>query len=161
MPKTLPLKLTVYQPKTGAGEPYDLTIVWPDLKKARRKGDHAESSSVEVTGTLSFPNLMAPVISPFRGKVFIRDLSPMIVFPLTMWAESTKKTLKFKLNLAFPGAADLYSGAITFGEWPGPLSNVTASFLSPETSANASAVARSSKHHRTKSRSSLRRRRRR
>ena len=40
--------------------------------------------------------------------------------------------MKFNLNLAFPADPPrFYSGAITFGEWPGPFSNVTASFLCP------------------------------
>jgi hypothetical protein len=94
-------------------------------------GMSAKCEVVEVTGTLSLPNPGAPIVSPFRGDLFIFDASPMIGFPLTIMAQSTEETLKFNLSLAFPFSSGSYCGAIMFGEWPGPLSNVTASFLSP------------------------------
>lgn len=44
------------------------------------------------------------------------------------------------VTLSFPNPAALvispvraYSGAIAFGQWPGPLSDVTCSFLGPQT----------------------------
>jgi len=137
------VKLTVYKPAAMAGPgeqvgfEYDLTIAYPDSKAAMKvnhaqavTANHARASSarcevVPVTGTLSLPNPAVPIISPFRGSVFIYDNSPIIGFPLVMMANSTEETLKFELSLAFYP----YSGAITFGEWPGPFSNVTASFL--------------------------------
>jgi hypothetical protein len=139
---TLDLKLTVYQPDVMApseqvGFEYDLKIVVPD-SRAAVKGHHAQAKSakcdvVPVTGTLEFPNPAAPVISPYEGLLFIYDNSPIIAFPLIILAESTGQSLKFNMNLAFP-AAPLYffSGAIMFGDWPGPLHNVTASFLCPQ-----------------------------
>lgn len=142
MPETIALKLTVYQPAIMAGPEeqvgfeYDLTIVVPDLKAAQ--GDPALASTarcevVPVTGTLSFPNPAAPVISPFTGVMFIYDNAPLIVFPLTILAQSTEAFLKFNMTLSFPASPlYFYSGAIMFGEWPGPLSNVTASFLCPQ-----------------------------
>jgi hypothetical protein len=142
MPDTT-LKLTVYQPATTAGPgeqtgfEYDLTITAPDLSAAV-KGDHAAAQAarcdvVPVTGTLSFPNPAAPVISPFTGLIFIYDNAPLIGFPLTMIAQSSEEYLKFHMNLAFPAAPlYFYSGAIQFGEWPGPLRDVTASFLCPQ-----------------------------
>jgi hypothetical protein len=142
MPDTIALKLTVYQPAIMApgeqvGFEYDLTIVVPDLKVAV-KGHHTEASAakcdvVPITGTLSFPNPAAPVISPYTGLMFVYDNAPIIVFPLTMIAASTEELLKFNMNLAFPASPlYFYSGAIMFGQWPGPLSNVTASFLCPQ-----------------------------
>jgi hypothetical protein len=143
MSETITLKLTVYQPDimAGPGEQvgfdYDLTIVVPDLSTAV-KGRHVEASAarcdvVPVTGTLSFPNPAAPVISPYRGLMFIFDNAPIIGFPLTIMATSTGELLKFNMNLAFPASPlEFFSGAIKFGEWPGPLSNVTASFLCPQ-----------------------------
>lgn len=143
MPEAVNLKLTVYQPVIEAGPEeqvgfeYDLTIDAPDLK-AVVEGDPAQAATakcevVPVTGTLSFPNPAAPVISPFTGLMFIYDNAPLIGFPLTIMAQSTEELLKFNMNLSFP-ASPLYSysGAIMFGEWPGPLSNVTASFLCPQ-----------------------------
>ena len=155
MPETIALKLTVYQPGTIAGPgqqvgfEYDLTIEVADLTKTAVKGNRATSMTlanemsaissgrsakcdvVDVTGTLSLPNPAAPVISPFRGLLFIYDDSPIIGFPLTIMAESTEETLKFNLSLAFPSVSTAsLCGAIMFGAWPGPLSNVTASFLS-------------------------------
>jgi hypothetical protein len=144
MPDPTTLKLTVYQPAVTAGPgeqvgyEYDLSIVAPDLKLAV-KGDPGGASMarcdvVPVTGTLSFPNPAAPVISPFAGLLFVYDNAPIIGFPLTIIAQSTEDYLKFNMNLAFPAAPlYVYSGAIMFGEWPGPLSNVTASFLCPQT----------------------------
>jgi hypothetical protein len=108
----------------------------PDLKAAQ--GDPALASTarcevVPVTGTLSFPNPAAPVISPFTGVMFIYDNAPLIGFPLTILAQSTEAFLKFNMTLSFPASPlYFYSGAIMFGEWPGPLSNVTASFLCPQ-----------------------------
>ena len=126
MPETIALKLTVYQPGTIAGPgqqvgfEYDLTIEVADLTKTAVKGNRATSMTlanemsatssgrsakcevVDVTGTLSLPNPAAPVISPFRGMLFIYDDSPIIGFPLTIMAESTEETLKFNLSLAFP-----------------------------------------------------------
>ena len=157
MPETIALKLTVYQPGTIAGPgqqvgfEYDLTIEVADLTKTAVKGSRATSMTlanemsaissrksakcdvVDVTGTLSLPNPAAPVISPFRGLLFIYDDSPIIGFPLTIMAESTGETLKFNLSLSLPllSTASL-CGAIMFGAWPGPLSNVTASFLAPQ-----------------------------
>lgn len=143
MTDTIDLKLTVYDPavmaESGAqvGYEYDLSIVVPPLKLAVT-GDAATALAakcdvVPVTGTLSFPNPAAPVISPFTGLMFIYDNAPIIGFPLTILAQSTGEFLKFNMNLMFP-AAPLYdySGAIMFGEWPGPFSNVTASFLAPQ-----------------------------
>jgi len=146
MPQSIKLKLTVYQPEimAGPGEQvgfeYDLTLVVPDELAAKTTGDPAASIStarcevVPVTGTLEFPNPAAPVISPFTGVLFIYDNAPLIGFPLTVVAASTGDLLKFNMNLCFP-ASPLYSysGALMFGEWPGPLSNVTASFLCPQT----------------------------
>lgn len=65
--------------------------------------------------------------------LFIYDNAPLIGFPLSIIAASTGDVLRFNMNLCFP-ASPLYSysGAIMFGDWPGPLSNVTASFLSPQ-----------------------------
>lgn len=143
MSEAITLKLTVYQPGTVAGPgeqvgfEYDLTIDVPDLK-ATVEGDPAQASTakcevVPVTGTLSFPNPAAPVISPFTGLMFIYDNAPIIGFPLMIMARSTEEFLKFNMNLSFPASPlYAYSGAIMFGEWPGPLSNVTASFLCPQ-----------------------------
>lgn len=143
MPDTLSLKLTVYQPDVAVdsaqqvGFEYDLTILVPDVKTAVT-GRHADAAVarcdvVPVTGTLSFPNPAAPVISPFTGLMFIYDNAPLIGFPLTLIAQSTNEALKFDMTLAFPAAPlYYYSGAIQFGVWPGPLSNVTASFLCPQ-----------------------------
>ncbi|WP_044558601.1 hypothetical protein [Azospirillum sp. B4] len=143
MPETLALKLTVYQPAIvvdsaqQVGFEYDLTVVVPDLKSAV-KGRHTEASAarcdvVPVTGTLSFPNPAAPVISPFTGVMFIYDNAPAIGFPLTLIAQSVDEHLKFDMTLAFPAPPlYFYSGAIQFGTWPGPLSNLTASFLCPQ-----------------------------
>lgn len=143
MSDTVTLKLTVYQPAIMAGPgdqvgfEYDLTILIPDMKAAVT-GDPAESSAaqcdvVPVTGTLAFPNPAAPVISPFTGLMFIYDNAPLIGFPLTLMAQGAGEFLDFNMNLAFPAApVDVYSGAISFGEWPGPFSNVTASFLAPQ-----------------------------
>ena len=143
MPETITLKLTVYQPAIMAGPDeqvgfeYDLTLVVPDPKTAA-KGDPALASTarcdvVPVTGTLSFPNPAAPVISPFTGLMFIYDNAPLIGFPLTIIAQGAEEVLKFNMNLSFPASPlYFYSGAIMFGEWPGPLSDVTASFLCPQ-----------------------------
>ncbi|MFZ0267201.1 hypothetical protein [Caulobacter sp.] len=143
MAEATTLKLTVYQPDimAGPGEQvgfeYDLTIIMPDQKTAV-KGEPSQASAarcdvVPVTGTLEFPNPAAPVISPFTGLMFIYDNAPLIAFPLTIIAQSADEILKFNMNLSFP-ASPLYvfSGAIMFGDWPGPLSNVTASFLCPQ-----------------------------
>lgn len=137
------LKLTVYNPAIMAdpgsqvGYEYDLTIDVPDLMLAC-KGEPVQASAarcdvVPVTGTLSFPNPAAPVISPYSGILFIYDNSPLIAFPLMLIASSTEPVLPFNMNLAFP-ASPLYSysGAIMFGQWPGPLSETTASFLCPQ-----------------------------
>ncbi|EJL30665.1 hypothetical protein PMI01_03057 [Caulobacter sp. AP07] len=143
MPETITLNLTVYQPAIMAGPDeqvgfeYDLTIVVPDLKAATQ-GDPAVASTarcevVPVTGTLSFPNPAVPVISPFTGLMFIYDNAPLIGFPLTIIAQGAEEFLTFNMNLCFPASPlYAYSGAIMFGEWPGPLSNVTASFLCPQ-----------------------------
>jgi hypothetical protein len=154
MSQTIELKLTVYQPGTIAGPgqevgfEYDLTIEVPDLTttvkgnpatlmtlsremSASSNKFSAECETIDVTGTLTLPNPGAPVISPFRGGLFM-FVHPMMAFPLTIMGQSTKETLKFNLSLAFPDIPiRFYCGAIMFGEWPGPLSNVTASFLSP------------------------------
>jgi len=143
MPETTTLKLTVYQPAVMAdpggqvGFEYDLAIVTPDLKIAAR-GDPARAASaacevVPVTGALSFPNPAAPVVSPFSGLMFIYEDDRLIAFPLAIIAQSNGAFLTFNMNLSFP-ASPLYafSGAIMFGDWPGPLSNVTASFLCPQ-----------------------------
>ena len=143
MPETISLKLTVYQPAVMAttgeqvGFEYDLAIVVPDLKTTV-KGDHSQAAAarcdvVPVTGTLSYPNPAAPVISPFTGLMFIYDNAPIIGFPLTIIAQGAETPLTFNMNLCFPAAPlYAYSGAIMFGEWPGPFSNVTASFLCPQ-----------------------------
>lgn len=144
MPDIITLKLTVYQPGITAPEgeqvgfDYDLKIVFPDSKVAV-KGDYSKAADarckvVPVTGTLEFPNPAAPVISPYEGLVFIYDNAPAIVFALAMIARSNHEVLKFNMNLAFPASPlYFYSGAIMFGElWPGPLHNVTASFLCPQ-----------------------------
>ena len=113
MPETIALKLTVYQPAIMAGPEeqvgfeYDLTIVVPDLKAAQ--GDPALASTarcevVPVTGTLSFPNPAAPVISPFTGVMFIYDNAPLIVFPLTILAQGAEAFLKFNMTLCFPAS---------------------------------------------------------
>jgi hypothetical protein len=143
MPDTTTLKLTVYQPAIMAGPgdqvgfEYDLTIQVSATKMAAL-GDPGQAGAarcdvVPVTGTLSFPNPAAPVISPFTGLIFIYDDAPKIGFPLTMLAQSSEDYLKFNMTLAFPAAPlYAYSGAIMFGEWPGPFSDVTCSFLSPQ-----------------------------
>lgn len=143
MPEATTLKLTVYQPAVMAGPEqqvgfeYDLTLVVPDLKTAvtgvPSEASAAKCDVVPVTGTLSFPNPAAPVISPFTGLMFIYDNAPIIGFPLTIMAQSTGEFLKFNMNLCFPASPlYFYSGAIMFGDWPGPLNNVTASFLCPQ-----------------------------
>jgi hypothetical protein len=144
MPDSFTLNLTVYQPDVmvgpggQAGFAYDLTIDTPDQAIAAALGDRAQAASaqcdvVPVTGTLSFPNPAAPVLSPFTGLVFIYDNAPIIGFPLVLIAQSSGTVLPFNLNLAFPQPPLMfYSGAIRFGEWPGPLSDVTASFLCPQ-----------------------------
>ncbi|MCJ2188041.1 hypothetical protein [Novosphingobium beihaiensis] len=144
MPETTTLKLTVYKPEIMAdpggqtGFEYDLTIVAPD-GRVSLQGDAGNATAarcdvVPVAGTLSFPNPAAPVVSPYTGLMFIYDNSPAIAFPLSLIANSTGDALPFSMNLAFP-ASPLYwySGAIMFGAWPGPLSETTASFLSPQT----------------------------
>ena len=146
MPDTITLKLTVYRPDVMAepgeqvGFEYDLEIVVPDRHVAVR-GEPAEAGDagearcevVPVTGTLSFPNPAAPVISPFDGLLFIYDGGPIIGFPLTLIAEASEELLPFNLTLAFPiSPVRAYSGAIAFGQWPGPFSDVTCSFLGPQ-----------------------------
>lgn len=145
MASSLALKLTVYQPADMAGPEeqvgfeYDLTVVVPDGFAAKPKGDAASATSaqcdvVPVTGTLAFPNPAAPVISPFKGLMFIYDQAPIIGFPLTLIARA-EGMLPFDMTLAFPASpVDVYSGAIKFGQWPGPFSDVTAPFLAPEAS---------------------------
>jgi hypothetical protein len=140
---TRTLKLTVYQPAimAGPGEQvgfeYDLTIVAPDLRAAVRADAAGASAArcdvIPVSGELSFPNPAAPVISPYSGLIFVYDNAPIMAFPLTMIAQSAGDLLPFNVSLTFP-ASPLYdySGAIKFGQWPGPLSNVVASFLSPQ-----------------------------
>ena len=92
MPETTTLKLTVYQPAVMAdpggqvGFEYELAIVTPDLKTAAR-GDPARAASatcevVPVTGTLSFPNPAAPVISPARCSV---------ISPASIWCTCRTK----------------------------------------------------------------------
>jgi hypothetical protein len=143
MPEATTLNLTVYKPVIMAGPEeqvgfdYILTIVVPDQKTAVN-GDPSQASSarcdvVPVTGTLDFPNPALPIISPYAGLMFIYDNAPIIGFPLSIIAQSTGEGLKFNMNLSFP-ASPLYffSGAIMFGDWPGPLSDVTASFLCPQ-----------------------------
>ena len=142
MAETLKLKLTVYQPAIMAGPEqqtgfeYDLTVLIPTLPAV--KGKHAEAfpgqcEVVPVTGTLSFPNPAAPVISPFTGLIFIYDGGPAIGFPLNMIASSTAALLPFSLTLAFPASpTEYYAGAINFGPWPGPFSDITASYLAPQ-----------------------------
>ena len=126
MPETIALKLTVYQPGTIAGPgqqvgfEYDLTIEVADLTKTAVKGNRATSMTlanemsaissgrsakcdvVDVTGTLSLPNPAAPVISPFRGLLFIYDDSPIIGFPLTIMAESTEETSEIQPEPSLP-----------------------------------------------------------
>lgn len=142
MPDTLTLKLTVYQPAIIAspgdqvGFEYDLTLIVPELKApakdARARVASAKCDVVPVTGALSFPNPAAPVISRLTGLLFIFDDAPVIGFPLALMAEGQEAPLTFSMTMAFPASpVDVYSGAIKFGEWPGPLRNVTASFLSP------------------------------
>jgi hypothetical protein len=143
MPEATTLNLTVYKPVVMAGPEeqvgfdYILTIVVPELKTAVN-GDPSQASSarcdvVPVTGTLEFPNPALPIISPYAGLMFIYDNAPIIGFPLTIIAQSTGEGLKFNMNLCFPASPlYFYSGAIMFGEWPGPLSDVTASFLCPQ-----------------------------
>lgn len=142
MPQSTKLKLTVYQPEIMAdpgeqvGFEYDLTLVLPDPLNSIGDSTLASTARCEVvpvTGTLEFPNPAAPVISPFTGVLFIYDNAPLIGFPLTVIASGVGDLLPFNMNLCFP-ASPLYSysGAIKFGEWPGPLSNVTASFLCPQ-----------------------------
>jgi len=142
MPQSTKLILTVYQPEitAGAGEQiafdYILTLDVPDRLEAI--GDAASASTakcevVPVTGALEFPNPALPIASPFSGVLFIYDNAPLIGFPLSIIAASTGEGLKFNMNLCFP-ASPLYSysGAIMFGDWPGPFNNCTASFLSPQ-----------------------------
>lgn len=145
MASSLALKLTVYQPAdmAGPGEQvgfeYDLTIVYPDGFIAAAKGEAASATSakcdvVPVTGTLSFPNPAAPVISPFTGLVFVYDQAPIIGFPLTLLA-TAEGDLPFNMTMAFPASpVYAYSGAIKFGQWPGPFNDITAPFLSLEAS---------------------------
>lgn len=144
MQQTGALKLTVYKPDIVAdgqvGFEYELTLDIPDGKSLASGDATLEATStarcevVPVTGTLSFPNPAAPVISPFTGAMFIYDNAPAIGFPLSIMASSTSdELLKFRLNLCFPSmSSDPLSGSIVFGDWPGPLSNVAASFLSPQ-----------------------------
>ncbi len=145
MPQSTTLKLTVYQPEITAGPgeqiafDYYLTLVFPDqLAATAAAGDPAQASTarcevVPVTGTLEFPNPAIPIVSPFSGVMFVYDNAPLIGFPLSIIAASTGLGLPFNMNLCFP-ASPLYSysGAILFGDWPGPFSNVTASFLCPQ-----------------------------
>jgi hypothetical protein len=143
MPDTITLKLTVYRPEIVADEgeqvgfEYDLDVVVPDrplaaTEEAIQTGE-ARCEVVPVTGTLSFPNPAAPVISPFTGLIFIYDNAPVIGFPLTLSAQGSGELLAFNMNLAFPASPlYFYSGAIQFGEWPGPFSDVTCSFLCPQ-----------------------------
>ncbi len=145
MPDADTLKLTVYKPDIMAdgqvGFEYELTLVVAAEEKAGllsaacaapETASTARCEVVPVTGTLSFPNPAAPVISPFTGAMFIYDNAPAIGFPLSIMATSTSdELLKFRLNLCFPSmSSDPLSGSIVFGDWPGPLSNVAASFLS-------------------------------
>ncbi|PVM93402.1 hypothetical protein DDF62_00920 [Caulobacter radicis] len=144
MQQTGALKLTVYKPDIVAdgqvGFEYELTLVTPEGKSlasseaALETGSTARCEVVPVTGELSFPNPAAPVISPFTGVMFIYDNAPAIGFPLSIMISSTSdELLKFRLNLCFPSmSSDPLSGSIVFGDWPGPLSNVAASFLSPQ-----------------------------
>lgn len=146
MPDATTLKLTVYKPDILAegqvGFDYELTIVYPDDETAaavacavpEQAADTARCRVIPVTGELSFPNPAAPVISPFTGLVFVYDDAPALGFGLTMMAQSTSHDLlKFNMNLCFPASpVDLFSGAILFGQWPGPLSDVAASFLAPQ-----------------------------
>jgi hypothetical protein len=143
MPDTITLKLTVYQPEIMADEgeqvgfEYDLEVVVPDrplgaTEEAIQTGE-ARCEVVPVTGTLSFPNPAAPVVSPFTGLIFIYDNAPVIGFPLTLIAQGSGELLPFNMNLAFPASPlYVYSGAIQFGDWPGPFSDMTCSFLSPQ-----------------------------
>lgn len=143
MPNSSALKLTVYQPAIMAGPSqqvgfeYDLTIVYPDGFAATAKGEAASATSAQcevipVTGTLAFPNPAAPVISPFTGLVFVYSQPPIIGFPLTLLA-TAKGDLPFNMTMAFPASpVYAYSGAIKFGQWPGPFSDITAPFLSPQ-----------------------------
>ncbi|PLR23330.1 hypothetical protein SGCZBJ_16315 [Caulobacter zeae] len=143
MPDANTLKLTVYKPDIVAdgqvGFEYELTLEIPEGKGLASSDAALEATStarcevVPVTGTLSFPNPAAPVISPFTGAMFIYDNAPAIGFPLSIMASSTSdELLKFRLNLCFPSmSSDPLSGSIVFVDWPGPLSNVAASFLSP------------------------------
>ena len=143
MPNSLALKLTVYQPAISAGPAqqvgfeYDLTIVYPDDFTASAKGEALAATSAQcevipVTGTLAFPNPAAPVISPFTGLVFVYSQPPIIGFPLTLLA-TAEGHLPFNMTLAFPASpVYAYSGAIKFGPWPGPFSDITAPFLSPQ-----------------------------
>ncbi|HEY1857872.1 hypothetical protein, partial [Acidocella sp.] len=124
-------------PEEQVGFEYDLTVLIPPLPAPR--GKHAEAVSAQcdvlpVTGTLSFPNPAAPVISPFIGVIFLYNNSPAIGFALNMIANSTEGSpLPFSMNMAFPASPlYFYSGAIGFGAWPGPLSETTASFLAPQ-----------------------------
>lgn len=144
MQQTGALKLTVYKPDIVAdgqvGFEYELTLDIPQGKSLASSDTALETTStarcevVPVTGTLSFPNPAAPVISPFTGAMFIYDNAPAIGFPLSIMASSTSdELLKFRLSLCFPSmSSDPLSGSIVFGDWPGPLSNVAASFLSPQ-----------------------------
>ncbi len=145
MPDATTFKLTVYKPDILAdgqvGFDYELALVVADEKAdlltagcaAPEAASTARCEVLPVTGTLSFPNPAAPVISPFTGLLFIYDNAPAIGFPLSIMAQSTSdELLQFRLNLCFPSVStDPLSGSIVFGEWPGPLSNVAASFLSP------------------------------
>lgn len=143
MASSLALKLTVYQPADMAGPDeqvgfeYDLTILAPEGFSLAAKGELAAAASAQcdvipVTGTLAFPNPAAPVISPFKGLVFVYDQAPIIGFPLTLIA-SADGDLPFNMTMAFPAPpVYAYSGAIKFGQWPGPFSDITAPFLSPQ-----------------------------
>lgn len=145
MANSLALKLTVYQPAIIAGPSeqvgfeYDLTIEVPDSFSLDAKGEAASAASarcevIPVTGTLALPNPAAPVISPFRGVVFVYDQAPIIGFPLTLLA-TADGLLPFNMTMSFPASpVYAYSGAIKFGQWPGPFSDVTAPFLSPQAS---------------------------
>ncbi|MBO9713588.1 hypothetical protein [Sphingomonas sp.] len=142
MAETVTLKLTVYSPEImtdgQSGFDYDLTIEIPDTATSFAEGTadpgDAKCEVVPVTGTLSFPNPAAPVIAPFTGLIFIYSDSYAIGFPLTMIAQGDDPDLlPFNLNMAFPASPlYFYSGAIQFGQWPGPLSDTTASFLCPQ-----------------------------
>lgn len=143
MAQSIEYKLTVYRPDVMADQPeqvgfeYDLAITLPDTLHslaARHPKTLAGTSftgeAIAVTGTFSFPNPAAPVISPVTGILFLYS-SPVIGFPLELMVQSSEAILPVELQMVFTNSpATAVGGSVTFGPgWPGPFQDVTCSFL--------------------------------